>query len=107
MDLQTAKKLLNDNPYTAYAKHDLLFSMSVIFEDDDGDTEIVFAVPADWLQTWLFNATGDAVCRSFADIRKWLQEEYTSEDSERILEEAALNNKVAFYFIDERPFIPF
>ena len=47
MNLQTAKGLLYDNPYTAYAKHDLLFSLSVIFEEDDCDTEIVFAVPAE------------------------------------------------------------
>ena len=105
MNLQTAKKLLNDNQYTAYSRHDLLFSMSVIFEDDDGETEIVFAVPADWLQTWMLRNTGKYW--SFEEIQKWLQDEYTSEDSEDILEKAALEYKVAFYLIDERPFIPF
>ena len=106
MNLQTAKKILNDNPYTAYAKHDLLFSMSVIFEDDDGDTEIVFAVPADWLLTWMYKNTNQKKI-TLAYVQEWLCNEYTSEDSEQILEEAALNNKVAFYFIDERPVIPF
>lgn len=106
MNLQTAKWLLNDNPYTAYAKHDLLFSLSVIFEEDDGDTEIVFAVPAEWLLNWLSERT-DEKMTCLTDVQEWLCNEYTSEDSEQILEEAALNNKVAFYLIDERPVIPF
>lgn len=106
MNLTTAKWLLYDNPYTAYAKHDLLFSLSVIFEEDDGDTEIVFAVPAEWLLSWLYKRT-DKKKMCLTDVQEWLCNEYTSEDSEQILEEAALNNKVAFYLIDERPVIPF
>jgi hypothetical protein len=105
MDLQTAKGLLYDNPYSAYSKHDLLFSLSVIIEDDDCDTEIVFAVPADWLQTWMLRNTGKYW--TFEEIQKWLQEKYTSVDSEDILEKAALERKVAFYLIDERPVLPF
>ena len=105
MDFEEAEKLLKDNYYSAYSNHDLLFSMSCIFEEEDADIEIVFAVPADFLQSWMMHERGKYW--SFEDIQKWLQERYTSDDSSDILEKAALQNKVAFYFVDYREEIPF
>lgn len=105
MDFEDAEKLLKDNNYCAYGRHDLLFSLSCLFEEDDADIEIVFAVPADFLQSWMMHETGKYW--TFEEIQKWLQEKYISEDSEDILEKAALQNKVAFYDIDYRDVIPF
>lgn len=105
MDFKDAEKLLKDNNYCAYGRHDLLFSLSCVFEEDDADIEITFAVPADFLQSWMMHNTGKYW--AFEKIQKWLQEEYTSEDSMDILEKAALQNKVAFYNTDYREVIPF
>lgn len=105
MDFEDAEKLLKDNNYCAYGRHDLLFSLSCVFEEDDADIEIIFAVPADFLQSWMMHNTGKYWTSE--EIQKWLQEKYTSEDSMDILEKAALQNKVAFYNIDYREVIPF
>lgn len=105
MDFEYTEKLLKNNSYSAYSRHDLLFSMSCIFEEDDADIEIIFAVPADFLQSWMMHETGKYW--TFEELQKWLQGKYTSSDSEDILEKAALQNKVAFYDIDYREVIPF
>ena len=105
MDAEYAQKLLKECNYQAYGRHDLLFSLSCIFEDDCGDTEVIFAIPADWLQTWMLRNTGKYW--SFEEIQKWLQETYTSEDSEDILKKAALENRIAFYNVDYHDVIPF
>ena len=105
MDFEDAEKLLKDNNYCAYSRHDLLFSLSCVFEEDDADIEVIFAVPADFLQSWMMHNTGKYW--TFEEIQKWLQEKYTSEDSMDILEKAALQNKVAFYDTDYREVIPF
>ena len=105
MDFEDAEKLLKDNNYCAYGRHDLLFSLSCVFEEDDADIEIIFAVPADFLQSWIMHNTGKYW--TFEEIQKWLQEKYTSEDSMDILKKAALQNKIAFYDIDYREVIPF
>ena len=105
MDFEFAEKLLKENNYSAYGRHDLLFSMSCIFEEEDADIEVVFAVPATFLRDWLFDTTG--IRWTFNRVQKWLQESYTSEDSEAVLVKAALENKIAFYFVDYREVIPF
>ena len=39
-----------------YSKHRLLVNLTCVFEDDDGETEVTFAVPTEWilqtLQRW-------------------------------------------------------
>ena len=105
MDFVDAEKLLKDNNYCAYGRHDLLLSLSCSFEEEDADIEVIFAVPADFLQSWMMHNTGKYW--TFEEIQKWLQEKYTSEDSMDILEKAALQNKVAFYNTDYREVIPF
>lgn len=105
MDFEDAEKLLKDNNYCAYGRHDLLFSLSCVFEEDDADIEIVFAVPADFLRNWLYEKTEKLW--TFNRVQKWLQEEYTSEDSEEVLQKAALDDKIAFYNIDYKDVIPF
>ena len=105
MDLEETESLLRNNNYCAYGRHDLLFSMSYVIEYEDGEAEVLFAVPAEFLRDWLSKKTGHMW--TFARVQKWLQEEYTSEDSEEVLQKAALDDKIAFYNIDYRDVIPF
>ena len=106
--------LLKESKYTEYGRHDLLISLSCIFEnqkaledvDWESDFEITFAVPIYWLESYMIEKTGNYAW-GYGNIQMWLQKKYTSEDSQTILEKAVLENKVAFYFIDEKPILPF
>ena len=105
MDLEETESLLVNNNYCAYGRHDLLLSLSYIIEYEDGEAEVIFAVPAEFLRDLLFEQKGKLW--TFERVRKWLQNEYTSYDAEDILKKAALQDKVAFYNIDYRDVIPF
>ena len=76
-----------------YGKHEFLVSLTCVFEDDEGDTEITFAVPV----TWLIRVM------EFSDemyLHSWLMNEYTSDDSQYVLERAIQENKIAFWRIN-------
>lgn len=76
--------------YPDFAEHETLVGLTVIYEDDEGDTELTYAVPQFWLQ----NVTGHQTAKG---LRNWLKYTYTSDESKQILEKAILFNKVVFY----------
>lgn len=80
-----------------YGNHELLVNMSCVFDDYEPDGfEITFAVPIDWLVNWLEWAdNGNEWNRE--KVLAWLNNEYTSEDSEKILVDAITKNKIAFW----------
>ena len=114
MDYNNIISLLKESRYTEYGKHKPLISLSCVYENQksleevgqESDFEITFAVPIDWLVALKNEESKDYIWGE-GDVRGWLQEKYTSEDSQVILEKAVLENKVAFYFIDEKPILPF
>ena len=89
--------------YFDYGKHKPLVNLSCLIpaetEEIDGkieildeECEIIFAVPCDWLvnqrdETW-------------QNVKDWLDNEYTSEESQIVLENAIKENKVAFWKIN-------
>lgn len=84
--------------YKDYARNDLLVSLACSYDTETGeDFTVYFAVPIDYLSLYL--AEENKVPVSSARIQEWLDNEYTSEDSEFILERAMLEHKVAFYSI--------
>lgn len=114
MEYNNIISLLKESRYTEYGKHKPLINLSCVYEnqqslenvDWESDFEIIFAVPINWLVAYKNEESKDYLWGE-GDVRGWLQEKYTSEDSQEILEKAVLENKVAFYFIDERPILPF
>ena len=84
--------------YKDYARHDLLVSLACSYETETGeDFTVYFAVPIDFLSLYLEEKEEIPVPNE--RIQEWLDNEYTSEDSEFILERAMLEHKVAFYSI--------
>lgn len=65
-------------------------------EDPDCDyDELVFYIPSDWLIKWL-QENGYNISNQ-AEMKRWLSEEYTSEDSENIWNNAVNNNQIVHY----------
>ena len=78
-----------------YSKHELLVNLTCVFESDDGETEVTFAVPV----YWILETLEEYPKWGWIDLQKWLDSEYTSEDSQYILEKAIQENKIAFWKI--------
>ena len=76
--------------YIEFSKHEPLIGLACVFEDEEGDTELTYAVP----ELWLLNLMK---FKRLKDLRDWLKNEYTSDESRQVLGEAILHNKVAFY----------
>lgn len=70
-----------------FADHPDLRALEVIFEDDDGCTVVDFCVPTKWL-------IREEGFDSEESLTLWLQEEYSSEDSERIMYQACRENQI-------------
>ena len=83
--------------FDGYGRHEPLVSMTCVYDDDAGETEVTFAVPVAWLISEM-NSAGDGQW-DWESLHGWLCSEYTSEDSQEILEKAVRMNKVAFYVI--------
>lgn len=80
-------------------RHTPLVKMCCVFEGDDGSyTEVEFAVPIDWLVSYKVDETHDIW--SWEDVRLWLENDYTSDDSQQILEKAIEENQLAFWRIN-------
>lgn len=61
--------------------------------DDECDyKEIIFTVPTQWLLGWLWENDSDHWTEE--RMREWLKNEYTSEDSKEIFDDAMLERKV-------------
>lgn len=75
--------------------------LALTFASDNGDSEkysehgweeIVYTVPEKWLKKYMKILTG----REWTSrkLRKWLREEYDSEDSSRIFDQAVLEHQL-------------
>lgn len=73
-----ANSMLNENPYLNYGKHKDLISVCVS-EYNSCDGEYVFYIEKDWLHEYVKSKLG------IDDVDYWLQNEYTSDESEPIL----------------------
>lgn len=77
-----------------------LVQMICVFEDETENTEVIFAVPIDWLVHYM-TAIDDEKIWSWDSVKNWLENEYTSDDSQQILEKAVETNQLAFWRINE------
>lgn len=77
--------------HKAISDHETLLAVECVFEDDFQSDEVVFTVPADWL---LENTRRDNPGWELRDLQEWLRSEYTSEDSEMILDSALFEGQV-------------
>lgn len=92
---------LETSKYEETASHEPLVAVVCVFEnlEDRNDyvqIEVEFAVPIKWLVDYM-NESSDEKGWTDETVLFWLRNEYTSEDSEPILESAVLENKVAFW----------
>lgn len=83
--------------YKDYNKHYPLCSLSCVYENDTESVEVIFAVPIGFLCSYVNDINDDYW--SWEDVQEWLENEYTSEDSQQILEKAILENEIAFFVI--------
>lgn len=75
---ECATEMLKENPYLKTGQHKELIEM-VVSEYADCTDEIVFYIEKDWLYEY-------AECElEIKDVDYWLQNEYTSDDSEPVL----------------------
>ena len=79
-----------------YSDHRLLVNLTCVFEDDNEETEVTFAVPFVFVLQCIHKFSE----WQWEDLKKWLENEYTSEDSQEILEQAILQNQIAFWKIN-------
>jgi hypothetical protein len=75
-----------------YSSHEPLINLSCVFENDIDEFEVVFAVPMYWLLEELNFGT-------LSELRYWLCNEYTSEDSKNVMDMAIPESKIAFWKI--------
>jgi len=97
MTKEEVLNLLNgsDEKYD-YGNHRLLVNLTCVFESDEEETEVTFAVPFIFVLQYL-NKFSEW---QWDDLKRWLENEYTSEDSREILEQAILQNQIAFLKIN-------
>jgi hypothetical protein len=85
-------------PYVEKGYHDPLMELTCVFEDDSEDTEVSFACPVWWLVSYMRNNNNEKWwCES--SLQEWLENEYTSDDSREILEQALLEGYVVLWQI--------
>ena len=75
-----------------YSAHELLVNLTCVIENDDEEIEVTFAVPLNWtLEQTEF--------KNWDELHHWLCNEYTSDDSKEIMDNAIQENKIAFWKI--------
>lgn len=84
-------ELANGETYR-FADHPNLKALEVIFEEEDECVTVDFCVPTEWLLK-------EAGFGSEESLDRWLQNEYTSEDSERILHQACWDRQLHIWRI--------
>ena len=67
-----------------HSKHEILVDLTCVYECDEGDTEVTFVVPFVWVLQKLEKFTE----WNWTELKDWLCNEYTSEDSQWLLEKA-------------------
>ena len=86
------------NSYKDFSKHEQLVGLSCIFDCDDYETEVTFAVPVQWLLDYIKREWDENW--DWEKLQNWLQKEYTSEESEGILKDAIEECKIAFWNLE-------
>lgn len=88
----TIRNLVDNNPYLEFGNHEDLRALCVNEEDMESDTrdwgELTFIVPTRWLRNF---------CEKkflVGDLDLFLQEEYTSDESEIIFAEALNDQQI-------------
>ena len=84
--------------YKDYGKHELLVNLSCVYENVSELVEVIFAVPIEWLRKYMTDNDPEKFW-SIPMVNDWLDNKYTSEDSQQILEKAILENEIAFYVV--------
>ena len=80
--------------------HELLVTLCYVFEDCNyNEHEVCFAVPIDWLVDLMDKEEGRR-CWDRARVLNWLDNEYTSDDSYFVWENAIEDDKVALFEIN-------
>lgn len=95
----TIRNIIKNNCYLEFGRHEDLRALCVYpFEEDDDCSsdyyELAFIVPTKWLKetvNGMFN---------ISDIDDWLQNEYTTDESELIFERALNERKVVMVDFD-------
>lgn len=92
-------ELWEENPYLEYGSHDKLVALVLCpdpyCEDYMYDyNEIIYTVPVGWLLNWLTLHDNNRSGWREGEMFKWLQEEYTSEESEQIFNDAMKDQKI-------------
>ena len=77
----TMRESVNEHQY-----YHLVCQLSCVFEDEDGDFEVMFKVPTKYAMKY-FDMT-------FEELENFLDNEYTSEDSEALLAQAHLDGQL-------------
>ena len=83
--------------FARHAEHNPLVSITCVYEDEaygSGETEVVFAVPIGWLTQKMSGIQPGHW--NWGRLHGWLCNEYTSDDSRQILEDALAENMIAF-----------
>lgn len=76
-------------------EHELLLALAIASDDGDSEhgwEEIVYTVPEKWLKKYMKILTGRKW--TSRELRKWLCEEYDSEDSSQIFDQAVLEHQL-------------
>lgn len=86
-------------PYLEYGKHEKLVILSLCpdpyCEDFSYDyVEIVFTVPVEWLLDNLALYDNKRSHWRWKELSEWLKNEYTSDDSEQIFNDAMVDQKI-------------
>lgn len=92
-------KLWKSKPYLEFGKHKKLVALSFCpdpyceLSEYDYD-EVVFTVPVEWLLNWLSLYDSNYSHWGEEEMLEWLQEVYTSEESEQFFENALEDQKI-------------
>lgn len=87
------------NSYKNFSDHEQLVGLSCIFDCEDYETEVTFAVPIQWLLDYIKREWDENW--DWPRLQEWLRNEYTSEDSQSILEQAITENQVVFWNLED------
>lgn len=93
MTKEEVKDLYDKQYVTIIKDHNPLVVMCCVPYNDFGieDTEFIFTVPINWLVSYMDKISGRREW-DWDKVHNWLMNEYTSEDSELIFQQACIEN---------------
>ena len=89
-NIENYKQMLRETPYANYQEHRDLIFMHCSFEDEYGEEEITFIVEKEYV----VNYAKESYDIEPIDFQEWIKSEYTSDESEWILQDGILEGKV-------------